>query len=652
MSKSESIRILYMEDDPGLALLVQKKLERAGYTVDHALNGEKGLAMYRKGCYDVVAVDQNMPVYDGLEVIRNITSQEPLLPTIMITGKGDEKIAVEAMKLGACDYVVKDVEGGYLELLPSVIKQAIQKQRLVKEKQQALDALRESEEKYRVLVENANDFIYMIDINNKVLSLNKFSAKLFGKGPKEIIGKSILNIFPKKIANEFAKNLRKVFKTKKVLISETKIIVGEKEMWISNSLSPVKNYEGKVIAVMGVSRDITEQKQIEDEKEKIQSLLFQSQKMESIGRLAGGVAHEFNNLLTGILGYSDLLLIRIGEKSSLRKDIEAIKKAAKMAASLAHHLLIFSRKQKVKLEVLDLNAVVVNFKNLIQRLIDKNINLVLLLDPTLENIKSDTSLIEQIIGNLVINARDAIPSGGKLTIKTENIIFSPDDCKDNPDTKPGKYVCLTVSDTGVGMDKEIIHRMFEPFFSTKEVGMGTGLGLSVVYGIVKQHNGWINVKSEPNQGSTFDIYFPVFSTKLRNKKKEEVSLQNLYGNGQTILVVEDEEIVRKLATRILREKGYVVFEAENVKEALDIFKRENGKFNLVFSDVVLPGKNGLQLVDQLLTHKPNLKVLFSSGYADDKSKRTILLERGFQFLQKPYTPSDLLLIVREILRQK
>lgn len=652
MSKSESIRILYMEDDPGLARLVQKKLERAGYTVDLAPNGEKGLAMYRQGCYDVVAVDQNMPVYDGLEVIRNITSQEPLLPTIMITGKGDEKIAVEAMKLGACDYVVKDVEGGYLELLPSVIKQAIQKQRLVKEKQQALDALRESEEKYRVLVENANDFIYMIDIDNKVLSLNKFSAKLFGKGQKEIIGKSILNIFPKKIANEFVKNLKKVFKTKKVYISETKLIVDGKEMWISNSLSPVKNYEGKVIAVMGVSRDITEQKQIEDEKEKIQFLLFQSQKMESIGRLAGGVAHEFNNLLTGILGYSDLLLIRIGEKSSLRKDIGAIKKAAKMAASLAHHLLIFSRKQKVKLEVLDLNAVVVNFKNLIQRLIDENINLVLLLDPMLENVKSDTSLIEQIIGNLVINARDAMPSGGKLTIKTENIIFSPDDCKDNPDTKSGKYVCLSVSDTGAGMDKEIIHRMFEPFFSTKEVGMGTGLGLSVVYGIVKQHNGWINVKSEPNQGSTFDIYFPVFSAKLRNKKKEEVSLQNLYGNGQTILVVEDEEIVRKLATRILREKGYVVFEAENVKEALDIFKRENGKFNLVFSDVVLPGKNGLQLVDKLLSHNPELKILFSSGYADDKSQRTIIIDRGFPFLQKPYSPSDLLLIVREILKQK
>lgn len=350
-------------------------------------------------------------------------------------------------------------------------------------------------------------------------------------------------------------------------------------------------------------------------------MILQSQKMEAIGRLAGGVAHEFNNLLTGIMGFSELLLARIDDNSPLRKDIEAIKKASKRAALLSSQLLAFSRSQKALLTVLDLNVLIVNIEKILRRLIGKNIKLVTHLDPSLEHVKSDSGLIEQLIVNLAINARDAMPEGGKLTLKTENILLNADDCKDILNARPGKFVCLSVTDTGIGINQEVIHRMFEPFFGTKEVG----------------------------KGSTFKIYLPVSSRKPVKKAEETISLTSFSGNGESILVVEDEEIVLKLATRVLSENGYVVYEAANAKEALDIYDREKGKFNLVFTDVVMPGENGLQLVDKLLVQNSEIRVLFSSGYSDDQSHRDIIIERGFQFLQKPYTPTELLQVIKEVI---
>jgi CheY-like chemotaxis protein len=374
--------------------------------------------------------------------------------------------------------------------------------------------------------------------------------------------------------------------------------------------------------------------------------------MEAIRRLAGGVAHEFNNLLTGIMGFSDLLLMRVGDNSTLRKDIESIKKASKQAASLSNQLLTFSRRQKVQMKVLDINDTISSIHSMVQNLLGEDIKLTLLLDPTLKEVKSNSGLINQLIINLVTNARDAMPNGGKLTISTENIVLYENESKTIPYSQPGKFVCLTLTDTGVGMDQDSIHRMFEPFFGTKEVGKGTGLGLSVVYGIIKQHEGWINVESKPGKGSTFKIYFPVTSEKVEEKTRETIKKEQFYGAGKTILVVEDEEIVRELASRVFRENGYIVFEAANSQEAMAIFEREKGEFHLVFSDVVMPGENGIQLVNNLLLQKPELKVLFSSGYTDDKSQRALIAEKGFKFLQKPYTPDELLQKVEQIIEQE
>jgi len=648
MAKSKPIRILYMEDDTGLARLVQKRFERIGYVVDIAPDGEKGLALLERGNYDIVVLDQNMPGYNGLEILRIMALRGPLPPTIMITGAGNEEIAVKALKLGAYDYIVKEVGSGYLGLLPSVIERALQKRRLTEEKQQAEEALRESEERFRTIFETAQDSIFIKNRSLKYTQVNPAMARLYGLPVSKLIGRTDGELFGKKTAAHIKEIDSRVLGGEIVEEETTKKVNGIPHIFHVIKV-PMRDNSGEIIGLCGIARDITERKRLDEEKEKIQALLLQSQKMEAIGRLAGGVAHEFNNLLTGIMGFSELLLARIDDNSPLRKDIEAIKKASKRAALLSSQLLAFSRSQKALLTVLDLNVVVNNIEKMLRRLIGEHIKLVTHLDPSLEHVKSDPGLMEQLIVNLAVNARDAMPEGGKLTLKTENIILSAGDCKDILNAHPGKFVCLSVTDTGIGMNQEVIHRMFEPFFGTKEVGKGSGLGLSVVYGIIKQHEGWINVETEPGQGSTFRIYLPVSSEKPVKKSEETISSTSFNGNGESILVVEDEEIVLKLATRVLSENGYVVFEAANAKEALDIYNREKGKFNLVFTDVVMPGENGLQLVDKLLTLNPELRVLFSSGYSDDKSHRDIIIERGLQFLQKPYTPTELLQVIKEVI---
>jgi len=314
-------------------------------------------------------------------------------------------------------------------------------------------------------------------------------------------------------------------------------------------------------------------------------------------------------------------------------------------------LLLFSRKQPMKLTLLNANNRVDDLLKMLNRLIGEDIAVTTDLEPDLWMVRADEGNIEQVIMNLVVNAKDAMSmtNGGKLTIKTENVTLNEEHCRGIPEAWPGKFVCLSVADTGVGMDEETIQHIFEPFFSTKDAGKGTGLGLSVVYGIVQQHGGWINVHSDPRQGSTFNVYLPAFSVKPEDETKETTSLQELQGSGERILVVEDEEGIRELATKMLSENGYIVFEAANAKEALDIFERENGELHLVFSDVVLPDKNGIELVDQLLLLKPELRILLSSGYTNEKLQWPVIRGRDFRFLQKPYALVSLLQAIREVI---
>lgn len=409
----------------------------------------------------------------------------------------------------------------------------------------------------------------------------------------------------------------------------------------------VRNLAQHISTALELADEYAQRKRLEEEKERVQGQLLQAQKMEAIGILASGVAHDFNNLLGAIQGYAELAMMRVDEADPLHTDLKRIVLAAERGASLTRQLIIFSRKQPMEPTLLNINRTVEHLQEMLNRLIGEDIAINIDLDPDLWTARADEASIEQVIMNLAVNAREAMPKGGKLIIKTENVTLDEENCKLIPEARPARYVCLSVTDTGVGMDEQIIQHIFEPFFTTKEVGKGAGLGLSVVHGIVKQHEGWISVYSEPGQGSTFEVYLPALAIKPQDQTEKTISLEELQGSGERILLVEDEEGVREYLTRALDENGYIVFEAANAKEATDIFEREKGEFHLVFTDVVLSDLGGLELVDQLLSRKPQLGVLLSSGYADEKSQRPVIRERGFRFIPKPYALPDVLRAIRE-----
>jgi len=524
----------------------------------------------------------------------------------------------------------------------------------VTEKEQSL---RESEEKLRTaleysryLIDSSLDMIISVDQKRRIVEFNKAAQRIFGYNKEEVLGKSVDLLYA-----DSEEGLKAHNTAKKTGRFSAEIINKRKngEMFPSIlSASILQDKKGEFLGIMGVSRDITDLKRSAKEKENLQEQLLQSQKMEAVGKLAGGIAHDFNNLLTIISGYSQLLLERLDQNTPLRKNVEKIAKAGEQAASLTRQLLAFSRKQVLESKVLDLNTVVTDVEKMLGRLIGEDIKMDTFLEPDLMHVKVDPGQIEQVIMNLVVNARDAMPDGGKITVRTENVDIDKALSKVIPEALPGRFVRFSVEDAGVGIDKAILDQIFEPFFTTKDVGVGTGLGLSVVYGIIKQHDGWINVYSEPGHGTIFKIYLPAVSEKIDDMSEEMISQKDIKGSGERILLVEDEEGIREFTAEALRENGYIIFEAANAKEALELFKNEDGNFDLIFSDVVMPGKSGLQLVVELLSDKPDLRVLLSSGYSDKKSRWCEIKKRGFRFLQKPYSVPGLLETIREVLEQK
>ncbi len=381
-----------------------------------------------------------------------------------------------------------------------------------------------------------------------------------------------------------------------------------------------------------------------------QDQLLQAQKMEAVGRLAGGVAHDFNNLLTAIKGYAELLLTSPGLTEGVQADIQQIKKAADQAAGLTRQLLAFSRRQPLQPQIVDVNKVVTEMDTMLRRLIGEDIELIATFEEERVLLEADPGQIEQVIINLAVNARDAMPEGGRLTLKTKRVRLDDRACASIPDARPGNFACMSIEDTGVGISKETIGQIFEPFFSTKAPGKGTGLGLAVAYGIIRQHGGWINVYSEPRHGTVFKVYVPATDAEESPHDTTDTTPPDFQGAGQRILLVEDEEAVRDFAKRALEQSGYVVFPAADADEARCLFENQKGDFALVFSDVVLPDSSGINLIDSLLSVKPGLEVLLSSGYSDHKSQWPTIQEKGYHFLQKPYSLPDLLGTIDEIIK--
>ena len=494
-------------------------------------------------------------------------------------------------------------------------------------------------------IEQSAEAIVITDIDGNIQYVNPAFEQITGYSRDEVIGQNPRILKSGKHEEPFYKDLWDTITSGSVW--RGRIINRRKDGSLyteEDTISPVIDKEGKITNFVAVKRDISKEQMLEEE-------LLQSQKMEAVGTLAGGVAHDFNNLLTIIQGHAELMMLEISESDPNYRELRQIVNTTARAASLTRQLLLFSRKEVMEFKPINLNETIGNLLKMLKRLIGEDIRIVTSFDDDLWQVNADESNLEQVIMNIAVNARDAMPEGGALTIKTENLSLSEDECKFIPDSHSGKFVRLTIEDTGTGIPKEIMDKIFEPFFSTKEVGKGTGLGLSVVFGIVKKHNGWINVYSEPGQGAVFRIYLPAVSQAVeKTEENKNKSFQDLRGHGERILIIEDNRDVRDFASAALRQNGYVTYEAENAAAAVDVFRTEKGLFDLILSDVVLPDKNGFQLVKELLEIKADIPVIMCSGYTEERARHSIVHEEGFQFLQKPYSLNKLLEIVKETLR--
>jgi two-component system, cell cycle sensor histidine kinase and response regulator CckA len=523
----------------------------------------------------------------------------------------------------------------------------------ITERKRAEEALRESEERFRTIFEESPLGIVITAPSFAFEKANPAFCRMTGYSEEELCFLTFTDITHPDHIEQDRENVAKVgrgelpvYQTEKRYIRKDGTV-----MWGNLIVSAVRDEHGALRHYLSTIIDITERKNAEAEKANLQAQLLQSQKMESVGRLAGGVAHDFNNMLGVILGHAELALEKLDPGQPLHSDLRAIRNAAERSADLTRQLLAFARKQTVSPRILDINDTVSGMLKMLQRLIGEDIHLVWIPGAKLWPVKIDPSQIDQVLANLCVNARDAIAGVGKVTIETTNIAIDEVYCADHAGFVPGEYVLLAVSDNGCGMEKEILNKLFEPFFTTKETGKGTGLGLATVYGIVKQNNGFINVYSEPGQGTTFRIYLARYPGKSQKIQTEGATEPAMRGQ-ETILLAEDEPEMLQLTATLLKRQGYTVLAACTPGEAIRMAGEHAGEIHLLITDVVMPEMNGRDLAKSLLSLYPNLKRLFMSGYTADVIAHHGVLDEGVHFIQKPFSRKDLSAKVREALDRK
>ena len=515
----------------------------------------------------------------------------------------------------------------------------------VAERRQAEEALRESEQRFRELADNVREVFFVADPQTgQALYLSPAYEEVFGRSREHAYAERshwLEAVHPEDRERLLAEILATVRGAEPGSELFRVVRPDGSVRWVRSRVSPVRDASGKVVRTVGIAEDVTELRRAQEQ-------LVEAQKMEAIGRLAGGVAHDFNNLLTAITGHGELVLGALRAGEPLREDIEEMLKAAERAAALTKQLLAFSRRQVLEQRVVDLNALVADLDRLLRSLIGEDIELHTIPGEGLGAARADPGQLQQVILNLVVNARDAMPKGGKLTIETRNVELDTGSRTAHEPVKPGAYVMLAVSDTGAGMTEEVKTRVFEPFFTTKEVGRGTGLGLAMVYGVVRQSGGYVWVYSEPGTGTAFKIYLPRVDEQpvelaVRPSPAEPV------GGTETVLLVEDEDVVRRLARIALAKRGYRVLEAANGAEALLLCEREQRPIEMLITDVVMPGMTGPELARQLASRRPQMKVLYVSGYPQRAMAQQRALPPGSAFLDKPFTLDGLTRRVRQML---
>ncbi|MBI4480782.1 MAG: PAS domain S-box protein [Acidobacteria bacterium] len=751
------LRLLIVEDSLADAELAVAILKRAGYLFTHDIVDSQGRFQecLRETEYDVILSDHNLLNWTGLDALNILRQSRKDIPFIVVTAILGDEAAVDYIKRGANDYVLKH----RLERLPVAVGRALrEKQRAeetarlqeailcakkeweltfdavpeivllldeqsrilranraaaemvgldfsqligqhcqevlqglseqvlatgqeawgevsdarsgkvyeavvsplrehagkvkgcvcamrdITQRRRAEEALRDSEERHRNLFENANDIVYTTDLAGNFTSWNKVGEQITGYTREEALQTNLWQVVAPEYVAAVRQGIERALAGETIGPSEIEVLAKDGSRVVLEVGSQIAWKERNPVGIQGIARDITDRK-------KLESQFLQAQKMEAIGRLAGGVAHDFNNLLNVVIGYATLLLDKPDAEDRRRRHAEQIKRAGERAVVLTRQLLAFSRKQVLQLRVLDLNRLITDMEQLLKRLIGEDIETVTILEPDLGRVKADAGQIEQVIMNLVVNSKDAMPQGGKLTLQTANIELDEDYARRHAGVEPGPYVMLAVSDTGVGMDPEVQARIFEPFFTTKPPGKGTGLGLSTVYGIIKQSRGDIWVYSEPGRGTTFKIYMPRVQEVPEPLGLPSRPPEPLVGS-ETILLVEDEASLRELAREFLETNGYRLLEAKDGLEAVEIAEHYEGCIHLLLTDVVMPGLSGRQLVERLEPLHPHMKVIYMSGYTDDAVVNHGGLTPGTIFIEKPFMRDTLLRKVREALEQR
>ncbi len=731
------LKILLLEDVPHDAELIHRELLKAGLsceprrvdTVDDFLRELKEFDP------QIILADYALPQFSALDALRVLREEQSGVPVILVTGSHSEEVAVECMKEGADDYILK----ASLKRLPSAVRNSLKKREAELERVATEAAFRRSEEQYRLIAENTGDLIGLLDLENRFLYASPSYAGVLGHDPKDLAGTAFVNLIHREDATGFKEVLNEALFLREARNVEARLRHTNGQWRIFESaVSFIFNEGGKAERALIVSRDTTERRRAEKEIRKLaafpqfnpnpvlefkadgtltyfndaamemarslakshpqallplntgtiikvclatgqnqlhvdnivagrtvswsfcpimsnrvvhcyaediteslnmEAQLRQAQKMESVGQLAAGVAHDFNNILTIIQGHAGLLLSDESLVSGLTESARQIGLAAERAANLTRQLLMFSRKQVMQPQLLDLNEVVSDVSKMLRSLLGEQITLRRNSIPDLPPVCADRGMMEQVLVNLAVNSRDAMPKGGNLFISTFAVEIDDGYVQRHPEARPGCYVCLSVCDNGHGMDEATLSRIFEPFFTTKEIGKGTGLGLATVYGIVQQHQGWPEVQSEVGKGTTFKVFLPVSSK--APQRHGSATRQVVPGGDETILVVEDEPALRELVQEILQKKGYRVLDASTGVKALKVWEEHKDEIDLLLTDMMMPeGVSGRELADQLLLDRPNLKVIYTSGYSLDVVSPEFNIQDTI-FLQKPYHPETL-----------
>jgi two-component system, cell cycle sensor histidine kinase and response regulator CckA len=633
-----ALRILLLEDDPVDVQLVRDMLRALGVaaSVHAAASRAEFLQALREGSFDIVLSDYHVPGWDGMQALRETRARHPDLPFILVTGTIGEESAVEALKRGATDLVLKHQLARLVPVVHRALAESSQRAAL----QRAQDAVRSSEERFRALVENSADAILMVDATGTVLYASPSTARITGYAPDERVGRLTFDlVHADDLPQVQAMLAQSQASPGSVLRSELRIRHKDGR-WVDVECAAANHLHNPAIGAIVVNyRDVSERRRLED-------MLRQSQKMEAVGRVAGGIAHDFNNVLGVTLGYSDLILRRMDARDPLRPKVMEIRKAAERAGALTRQLMSFSRKRAPLAEKLELGAVVRDLAEMVQRVLGEDVELVLRLDPDAGEVRADRTQVDQVLMNLAVNARDAMPRGGKLIVEVRNVeLERPTQLQRL--AAAGSYVLLSVTDTGVGMEPEVQQHLFEPFFTTKPPGQGTGLGLATVYGIVSQYSGHITVYSELRRGTSFKIYLPAVPE--RRDRAPAPLPPAAPGGKETVLLVEDAEALRGLTREVLEAAGYTVLEAANGEEALRVSGACQTRIHLLLTDLVMPDMSGRELAGWLRVADSTLKAVFMSGYTDQAAMQRGELADGAHFVQKPFSGDALLRALRAAL---